>query len=108
MTDLSRFEDDEDRARERYTADLRAERRAMREALRSSRGAAHLGLALTVVAVAAVAGFGSPRSALIIAGAVVAWFALVLTFVVALGGRGRNAVVRAYVATFGWAEWFSF
>ena len=106
MADLSRFEDDRAKARERYTADLRAERQAMREALRSSLGDAHLGLVLTLIVLAAVAEFGDPHAALVVAGVFAAWFALALTFIVALGGRGRNAVGRAYVATFGWAQWF--
>jgi hypothetical protein len=106
MADLSRFEGAEDRARERYTADLRAERQAMREALRFSVGEAHVGLVLTLILLAPVAWFGHPHAALITAGVFAAWFALALTFIVALGGRGWNAVGRAYAATFGWAQWF--
>ncbi|MFE2323334.1 hypothetical protein ACFXD5_05300 [Streptomyces sp. NPDC059385] len=84
---------------------MQEERRSVREALRSDLGAAHMGLGVTVIALIVVAGFSGPRWTLIITGAVTAWFILALTVIRIGGGRGRDAVRRAYIATFGWGNW---
>jgi hypothetical protein len=41
---------------------------------------------------------------LIVAGCFTAWFILALTIIRVRGGRGGEAVRRAYVATFGWGD----
>ncbi|MFJ2738429.1 hypothetical protein ACIO3O_02055 [Streptomyces sp. NPDC087440] len=89
----------------RYTRDIREERRAVREALRSDLPDAHLGLGVTVIALVAIAIFSGPRWTLIVAGAFTAWFLLALTVIHIGDGRGRDALRRAYVATFGWGGW---
>lgn len=92
-------------ARARYTRDMRQERHSVREALRSDLPAAHLGLGVTVMALIVVAGFSGPRWTLVIGGAFTAWFLLALTVIHLGSGRGRDAVRRAYIATFGWGNW---
>lgn len=67
-------------------------------------GGAHGGLAATVVASVVVSGVWSPGWALLVSGCVAVWFVLALVVVHLRGGRGRVAVRRAYVATFGWAD----
>ncbi|MFE6854491.1 hypothetical protein ACFVDH_27295 [Streptomyces sp. NPDC057674] len=68
-------------------------------------GGAHAGFATAVVVVALFATVGGTAWALIVAGAVAFWFVTALTAVVSGGRRGRAAVTRAYVLTFGWARW---
>lgn len=96
---------DGEAARERYPRDLRRDRQAVRQLLRADVGGAHLGLALTVGALLVAAGFSGPRWVLIVSGVCTAWFALALAVVHIRGARGRNAVRRAYIATFGWGEY---
>ncbi|MGW0856878.1 hypothetical protein [Streptomyces sp. NPDC002690] len=84
---------------------MRQERHSVREALRSDLPAAHLGLGVTVMALIVVAGFSGPRWTLVIGGAFTAWFLLALTVIHLGSGRGRDAVRRAYIATFGWGNW---
>ncbi|MFI6703517.1 hypothetical protein ACIBJC_31990 [Streptomyces sp. NPDC050509] len=88
-----------------YERVLAEDRRVLRELLRSSRGAAHCGLVLTSVALGVVGYFDGPRWPLIIGGVFAVWFALALTVVRHRGGRGWKSIERAYVATFGWAQW---
>ncbi|MFD6294051.1 hypothetical protein ACFWFU_04380 [Streptomyces sp. NPDC060235] len=105
MENWSKWENDESAARSRYTQDMQAERRALREALRSDLPAAHMGLGLTVIALIVIASFSGPRWTLIISGAVTAWFFLALAVIHIGSGRGRGAFRRAYIATFGWGNW---
>ncbi|MFE3473267.1 MULTISPECIES: hypothetical protein [unclassified Streptomyces] len=98
-------ENSESAARARYNRAVQQERRALREALRSGLPAAHMGLGVTVVVLIAVAGFSGPQWTLIIAGALSAWFLLALAVIHISSGRGRDAVRRAYIATFGWGNW---
>ncbi|MFI5766897.1 hypothetical protein ACIA8F_38960 [Streptomyces sp. NPDC051563] len=105
MENWSKWENDESAARSRYTQDIQAERRALREALRSDLPAAHMGLGVTVIALIAIASFSGPRWTLTISGAFTAWFLLALAVIHIGSGRGRDALRRAYIATFGWANW---
>ncbi|WP_223205773.1 hypothetical protein [Streptomyces xanthii] len=88
-----------------YTRDMQTERHSVREALRSDLPAAHVGLGVTVIVLIVVAGFSGPRWTLIIGGAFTAWFLLALAVIHIGSGRGRDAVRRAYIATFGWGNW---
>lgn len=89
----------------RYTRDIQAERRSVREALRSDLPAAHLGFGVTVTALIVVASFSGPRWTSIVAGALTAWFLLALAVIHIGSGHGWDAVRRAYIATFGWGNW---
>jgi hypothetical protein len=68
-------------------------------------GGGHIGLAVTIIALIVVASFSGARWASIAAGGFTAWFILALTVIHIRGGRGRKAVRRAYVATFGWGDY---
>ncbi|MFG3551839.1 hypothetical protein [Streptomyces sp. NPDC047725] len=67
-------------------------------------GGAHIGLAVTVIAMVVVASFSGPRWALIIAGCFAAWFVLMLALI-RRAEKGREALRRAYVRTFGWGDY---
>ncbi|MFJ6462984.1 hypothetical protein ACIQM0_18390 [Streptomyces sp. NPDC091387] len=67
-------------------------------------GGGHIGLAVTIIALVVTAGFSGPRWTLIVAGCFTAWFILALTIIRIRGGRGGEAVRRAYAATFGWGD----
>ncbi|MFD5141212.1 hypothetical protein ACFWMX_34115 [Streptomyces sp. NPDC058378] len=94
-----------DAALNAYERVLAEDRRAIREMLRTSRGGAHFGLVLTALALGAVGYFEGPKWPLVIGGVFAVWFALALGVVRRRGGRGWKAIERAYIATFGWAEW---
>ncbi|MEU6288598.1 hypothetical protein [Streptomyces sp. NPDC046988] len=66
---------------------------------------AHIGLAVTIIALIVIASFSGTRWTLITAGCFAAWFIVALTVVLIRGGSGRRAVRRAYVATFGWGDY---
>ncbi|WP_217251546.1 hypothetical protein [Streptomyces sp. AC602_WCS936] len=68
-------------------------------------GGGHIGLAVTIIALIVVASFSGARWTSIVAGGFTAWFILALTVIHIRGGRGREAVRRAYVATFGWGDY---
>lgn len=65
----------------------------------------HIGLTVTIIALIVVSSFSGAPWALVIAGGFTAWFILALTVIHVRGGRGREAVRRAYVATFGWGDY---
>ncbi|MFD3874293.1 hypothetical protein [Streptomyces sp. NPDC058623] len=88
-----------------YERVLAEDRRVIRKALRTSRLGAHCGLVLTALVLGAVGYFEGPKWPLIIGGVFAVWFALALAVVRGRGGRGWKAIERAYIATFGWAEW---
>ncbi|MEU8700941.1 hypothetical protein AB0C61_25420 [Streptomyces sp. NPDC048680] len=88
-----------------YERVLAEDRRVIRKSLRSSRGGAHGGLVVTAVALGAVGALGGPKWPLIIGGVCAVWCALALVVVRRRGGRGWKAIERAYIATFGWAQW---
>ncbi|WP_399934952.1 hypothetical protein [Streptomyces kanamyceticus] len=60
---------------------------------------------MTIIALTGVASFSGARWTLIVAGGFNAWFILALTVIRIRDGRGREAVRRAYVATFGWGAY---
>ncbi|MCX4845061.1 hypothetical protein [Streptomyces sp. NBC_00893] len=68
-------------------------------------GGGHIGLVATIIALAVIAGLSGPSWTLIVAGGFTAWFILALTIIRIRGGRGSEAVRRAYVATFGWGDY---
>lgn len=88
-----------------YERVLAEDRRVVREMLRSSRGGAHGGLVVTAVVLGAVGALDGPKWPLTIGGVCGVWFALALVVVRRRGGRGWKAIERAYIATFGWAQW---
>ncbi|MET9148323.1 hypothetical protein [Streptomyces sp. NPDC004042] len=100
-----RDQEDPERELNAYERILAEDRRVVREMFRVTMGGAHVGLGLLVLAVLLSAGVGGVRWALSAGGAVVAWFAVTLVVVVRRGRRGRDAVARAYLLTFGWAGW---
>ncbi|MFF9218868.1 hypothetical protein [Streptomyces viridosporus] len=65
----------------------------------------HIGLVVTAIALGVVAHFSGIRWALIVAGCCTAWFLLALAVIHVRGGRGGQALRRAYVATFGWGDY---
>ncbi|MFG2775097.1 hypothetical protein [Streptomyces sp. NPDC048350] len=65
----------------------------------------HAGLAITLIALIAIAGVSGPRLALIVAGCFAAWFVLALVTIHLLAGRSGEPLRRAYVATFGWGDY---
>ncbi|MFE2546859.1 hypothetical protein [Actinacidiphila glaucinigra] len=88
-----------------YERVLAEDRRVVREMLHVSIGGAHAGLAITTFIVALFAADGGAGWALIVGGAVAFWFTVALIAVVGGGRRGRAAITRAYLLTFGWASW---
>lgn len=68
-------------------------------------GGGHIGLIVMIIALAVIASFSGPRWTLIVAGGFTAWFILALTIIRIRGGRGSEAVRRAYVATLGWGDY---
>lgn len=67
----------------------------------------HIGLAVAIVALVVTASFSGTRWTLVVAGSFAAWFIVALIVIHIRGGRGREAVRRAYVATFGWGDYVS-
>ncbi|MFD9320068.1 hypothetical protein ACFWDQ_20725 [Streptomyces sp. NPDC060053] len=65
----------------------------------------HIGLVVTIIALVVIASFSGPRWTLIVAACFTAWFILALTVIRIRGGRGGEALRRAYVATFGWGDY---
>ncbi|MGW0876597.1 hypothetical protein ACWD3Z_39890 [Streptomyces sp. NPDC002740] len=65
----------------------------------------HIGLVVTIIALVGIAGLSGPRWTLIVAACFTAWFILALTIIRIGGGRGGEALRRAYVATFGWGDY---
>lgn len=91
-------------ARERYEADLREARRSAREALRADMLAANVGLGL-VVGAALVGYVVAPVAGALLAAGFAALFFITLAVMYLRGIRGTDAVRRAYLFTFGWANW---
>jgi hypothetical protein len=68
----------------------------------------HIGLAVTTIALIVITSLSDPRWALITAGCFGAWFLVALAVIIFVrGGNGREAVRRAYVATFGWGDYIT-
>ncbi|MEU1226275.1 hypothetical protein [Streptomyces sp. NPDC005828] len=96
---------DPEAARERYAADMRAERKALLEVIRADLPAAHLGLGIVIMASAVVGLFAGPIAGALVAGSFAALFLVALAVMLLRGIRGLNAGRRAYLLTFGWANW---
>ena len=96
---------DPEAARERYAADMRAERKALRAVIRADLPAAHLGLGIVIVASAVVGLFAGPIAGALVAGSFAALFLVALAVMLLRGIRGLDAGRRAYLLTLGWANW---
>jgi hypothetical protein len=71
-------------------------------------GGGHIGLSITIIALIVITSLSDPRWALITAGCFGAWFLVALAVIIFVrGGIGREAVRRAYVATFGWGDYIT-
>lgn len=68
-------------------------------------GGGHIGLVITSTALIMITSLSTVGWTLIVAGCFSAWFSLALTVIHVRGGRGGEAVRRAYVATFGWGDY---
>lgn len=88
-----------------YERVLAEDRRVFRAVLRSSRGGAHCGVVVTALVLGTVGALDGPKWPLIVGGVLAVWFALVLAVVRRRGARRWKAIERAYIATFGWAQW---
>ncbi|MYQ49308.1 hypothetical protein GTW40_30540 [Streptomyces sp. SID4985] len=96
---------DPEAARERYDSDMRAERKALREAIRADLPAAHFGLGIVIAASVIVGLLVGPVAGVLVAGALAVLFLVALAVMFVRGVRGLDAGRRAYVFTFGWANW---
>ncbi|MGY6021629.1 hypothetical protein [Streptomyces spinosirectus] len=96
---------DPEAARERYNSDMRATRKALREVVRADLPAAHFGLGIVVVASVVVGCFAAPVVGALVVGAFAALFLVALAVMFLRGSRGLDARRRAYLFTFGWANW---
>ncbi|MFB7496669.1 hypothetical protein ACFC09_18615 [Streptomyces sp. NPDC056161] len=96
---------DPEAARERYASDMKATREASRNAVRADLPAAHFGSALVVVTSALVGYFVAPAAGALVAGAFAALFMVARAVMFLRGVRGVEASRRAYLFTFGWANW---
>ncbi|MFC8710024.1 hypothetical protein ACFUCQ_08805 [Streptomyces sp. NPDC057197] len=96
---------DPDAARERYDADMRASRAAVRTLFRVEMPVAHVGLVIVIIATVFVGAVWSPGAGATVAGVFAGLFAVALGVALLVGGRGRDAVRAAYKFTFGWADW---
>ncbi|MGH4035219.1 hypothetical protein ACQB60_40600 [Actinomycetota bacterium Odt1-20B] len=92
-------------ARERYDSDMKAARGALREVFRADLPAANFGLVIVIV-VSVTAGFAAgPAVSAGIGGAFAVLFFATLLVMFLRGVRGEDALRRAYLFTFGWANW---
>ncbi|MFI8421133.1 hypothetical protein [Streptomyces sp. NPDC085479] len=96
---------DPEAARERYVSDMRASRRALREMVRADLPTAHFGLGIVIVASVVVGLFAGPIVGALMAGSFAALFLVALVVMFLRGMRGLDAGRRAYLFTFGWANW---
>ncbi|MEU6272983.1 hypothetical protein ABZ871_11290 [Streptomyces populi] len=96
---------DPEAAWERYDSDMRATRKALREVLRADLPAAHFGLGVVVVASVVVGCFATPVAGVLVAGAFATLSLVALAAMFLRGVRGPDAWRRAYLFTFGWANW---
>ncbi|MEU3462032.1 hypothetical protein ABZ721_19095 [Streptomyces sp. NPDC006733] len=92
-------------ARERYNADLKGDRQAIREVIRADLPAAHFGLGAVLVASVLVGCLAGPVAGALVTGAFATLFALTLAVMFLRGIRGTDALRRAYLFSFGWGGW---
>ena len=103
--ELGGSEADQAAARERYDSDMRVSRRQVRELLRADLPAAHFGLGIVIVA-SVVAGLAAGAAVGVgIGGAFAVLFLVTLAVTFLRGVRGADALQRAYLFAFGWANW---
>ena len=96
---------DPEAARERYNSEMKAMRKALREAVRADLPAAHFGLSIVVVASAIVGYFAAPAAGALVAEIFAALFIVALAVMLLRGIRGVDSWRRAYLFTFGWENW---
>ncbi|MEU3402120.1 hypothetical protein [Streptomyces filamentosus] len=92
-------------ARERYVSGMRASRKALLEVIRADLQAAHFGLGIVVVTSVVVGLFAGPVVGALVAGSFAVLFLVALVVMSLRGIRGLDAGRRAYLFTFGWANW---
>lgn len=92
-------------ARERYDFDMRSVRKALRDVIRADLPAAHFGLGIVIVASMLVGLLVGPVAGALVAGAFAALFLVALGVMFLRGARGPDGGRRAYLFTFGWANW---
>ncbi|MGW5232264.1 hypothetical protein ACWEQU_08180 [Streptomyces nodosus] len=96
---------DPEAARERYASDMRASRKTLRGVIRADLPAAHFGLGIVVVASVVVGLFAGAIAGALVAGFFTALFLVTLAGMLLRGISGMDAGRRAYLFTFGWANW---
>ncbi|MCH5674605.1 hypothetical protein [Streptomyces gilvus] len=84
---------------------MRSVRKALREAIRADLPAAHFGLGIVIVASVFVGLLVGPVAGVLVAGAFAALFLVALVVMFIRGLRGLDTGRRAYLFTFGWANW---
>ncbi|MGW1779431.1 hypothetical protein ACWCQQ_09855 [Streptomyces sp. NPDC002143] len=97
---------EEEAARKRYDADLRAQRGSLRDLFRADLPDAHIGLGIVVLVGVLVGLFASPVAGALVFGPFTALFLATLLVMRLQGVRGQEAGRRAYLFTFGWGQWF--
>lgn len=96
---------DPEAARQRYDSDMRMARKQAREALRADLPAAHFGLGIVIVASVIVGLAVGPVTGTLVGGVFAALFLVALGVMFLRGVRGADALRRAYLFSFGWANW---
>ncbi|WP_416985577.1 hypothetical protein [Streptomyces sp. T028] len=96
---------DQEAARKRYEHDMRATRGAIRELFRAEPSDAHLGLGIVLFVSVLVGVLAAPTTGALVSGPFAALFLLTLVVMWLRGIRGWEAARRAYLFTFGWAQW---
>ncbi|MER6442309.1 hypothetical protein ABT275_39165 [Streptomyces sp. NPDC001185] len=84
---------------------MRAARRALREVVRADLPAAHFGLGIVAIATVLVSLGAGPAGGALVAGVFGLLFAGALAAMFLRDVRGPEALRRAYLFTFGWANW---
>jgi hypothetical protein len=80
-------------------------RKALREVIRADLPTAHLSLGIVIIASVIVGLFAGPAVGALVAGAFASLFLVALAVMFLRGIRGLDAGRRAYLFTFGWANW---
>ncbi|MET7276497.1 hypothetical protein ABZS59_35875 [Streptomyces flaveolus] len=73
--------------------------------IRADLPVAHVGLGIVVVASVLLGLFAQPAAGVLVAGAFAALFLAALAVMLLRGIRGLDAARRAYLVSFGWANW---
>ncbi|MEU6245515.1 hypothetical protein [Streptomyces sp. NPDC047024] len=84
---------------------MRSERKALCEAIRAGLPAAHFGLGIVIAASVIVGLLVGPVTGALVAGAFAVLFLVALAVMFVRGVRGADTGRRAYLFTFGWANW---